>query len=58
MDSFKVLLAEDEISLAHIVRESLEERGFEVILCINGQIAYEQYLTLKPDLLILDIMMP
>ncbi|RZK58049.1 MAG: response regulator transcription factor [Pedobacter sp.] len=58
MEGFTVLLAEDEISLAHIVRESLEERGFKVVLCANGEIAYNQYLTIKPDLMILDIMMP
>ena len=58
MDKIKVLLAEDEVSLAHIVRESLEERNFTVILCTNGEQAYEQYNKHKPDILALDIMMP
>jgi DNA-binding response OmpR family regulator len=40
MDKIKVLLAEDELALAHIVRESLEEAGFEVVLCANGEQAY------------------
>jgi len=53
-----VLLAEDETALAHIVRESLEERNFKVILCANGQQALEQYVKQKPDILALDVMMP
>lgn len=58
MDTIKVLLAEDETSLAHIVRESLEERGYKVILCPNGKVALEQYEAQKPDILVLDVMMP
>ncbi|RZK43173.1 MAG: response regulator transcription factor [Pedobacter sp.] len=58
MEDFTVLLAEDETSLAHIVRESLEERGFKVILCANGKIALNAYSASKPDILVLDIMMP
>lgn len=58
MDMIKVLLAEDEAALAHIVRESLEERGYKVILCPNGKIAQEQYHAQKPDILVLDVMMP
>ncbi len=58
MENFTVLLAEDENALAHIVRESLEERGFEVVLCANGDLALKQYHKLKPDILVLDIMMP
>jgi DNA-binding response OmpR family regulator len=58
MDKITVLLAEDELALAHIVRESLEEREFKVILCTDGEHAYAQYLKHKPDILALDIMMP
>ncbi|HTD98904.1 MAG TPA: response regulator transcription factor [Mucilaginibacter sp.] len=58
MDKTTVLLAEDELALAHIVRESLEERDFKVILCADGEQAYQQYLKHKPDILALDVMMP
>jgi len=58
MDKITVLLAEDELALAHIVRESLEERDFKVILCADGEQAYQQYLTHKPNILALDVMMP
>lgn len=58
MNKIRVLLAEDELSLAHIVRESLEESNFEVILCANGEQALQKYKATKPDILALDIMMP
>ncbi|RZK38595.1 MAG: response regulator transcription factor [Pedobacter sp.] len=58
MENYTVLLAEDEIALAHILRESLEERGFKVRLCPNGAVALKLYNELKPDIVVLDIMMP
>jgi DNA-binding response OmpR family regulator len=53
-----LLLAEDEPSLGQIIKESLETRGFDVLLCENGEKALEVYKTKNPKLLILDIMMP
>lgn len=58
MDKINVLLAEDELALAHIIRESLEERQFKVTLCADGEQAYQQYLKQKPDIMALDVMMP
>ncbi|MDB5014362.1 MAG: DNA-binding response regulator, partial [Daejeonella sp.] len=58
MNTITVLLAEDELALAHIIRESLEERNFKVILCADGEIALSLYEKHKPDILVLDIMMP
>jgi DNA-binding response OmpR family regulator len=58
MKKIKILLAEDEISLGQIIKESLETRDFEVILCENGKIAYQKYVELQPELLVLDVMMP
>lgn len=54
----KILLAEDEPALGQILKESLETRNFEVLFCENGEAAYETYLKEKPELLVLDIMMP
>jgi DNA-binding response OmpR family regulator len=58
MEKIKVLMAEDELALAHIVRESLEERNFEVMLCTDGEQALKKYATYKADILVLDVMMP
>lgn len=52
------MLAEDEPSLGQIIKESLETRNFEVLLCENGEKAYKTYLIEKPLLLVLDVMMP
>jgi DNA-binding response OmpR family regulator len=54
----KILLAEDEPSLGQIIKESLETRNFEVLLCADGEIAYKTYKTEAPLLLVLDVMMP
>ncbi|PCE63313.1 response regulator transcription factor [Sediminicola luteus] len=53
-----IILAEDEPALAMIVQESLESRGFQVSLAQNGEEAWEQYQKTKPDVLVLDVMMP
>lgn len=54
----KILLAEDELALGTIVKESLETRGFDVYYAMDGEEAKRQYLTNKPQLLVLDVMMP
>jgi DNA-binding response OmpR family regulator len=54
----KILLAEDELALGQIVKESLETRNFEVLFCENGEKALKVYLKEKPELLVLDVMMP
>lgn len=54
----KLLLAEDEAALGQIIKESLETRDFEVLLCENGDKAFEAYKKHQPDVLVLDVMMP
>lgn len=58
MSKINVLLAEDEASLGMIVKESLETRGFSVYHAVNGADAFEIYQKEKPDILVLDVMMP
>lgn len=58
MSKIKVLLAEDEVALGMIIKESLESRDFQVKLCGDGQQALEAYQSNKPDVLVLDVMMP
>ncbi|MBG7612673.1 response regulator transcription factor [Polaribacter sp. BAL334] len=58
MNKIKILLAEDEASLGMIVKESLESRDFQVFLAENGVQALEMYQNEKPDILVLDVMMP
>jgi DNA-binding response OmpR family regulator len=58
MSKINILLAEDEIALGMIIQESLESRDFKVNLCPDGQKAWEEYQRSKPDVLVLDVMMP
>lgn len=56
--SAKVLLVEDEWQLGQIVRDSLETRGFNMLYASNGKEAWQLYQQHKPDIIVLDIMMP
>lgn len=53
-----VLYAEDEVFLGKIVKESLESRGFNVIMETDGAKVVPLYLKSNPDICVLDIMMP
>lgn len=58
MSKTKVLYVEDEVFLGKIVRESLESRGFEVIMESDGAKVVELFSKTKPDICVLDIMLP
>ena len=54
----KILYVEDEPFLGKIVKESLESRGFEVTLVAEGRKVLSTLEALKPDICVLDIMLP
>lgn len=54
----RILLAEDEAALGQIIKESLETRDFVVQWVQDGQIASEEFKNFRPDILVLDVMMP
>ncbi|MBW8686056.1 response regulator transcription factor [Chitinophaga rhizophila] len=54
----KVLLIEDEWQLGQIVKDSLEMRGFEMLYAADGKEGLRLYQEHKPDVVVLDIMMP
>lgn len=58
MKKAKVLYVEDEIFLAKIVSETLQDRGFDVVLESDGGNAVHQFDITKPDVCVLDIMLP
>jgi DNA-binding response OmpR family regulator len=53
-----ILLAEDDLQLGFIIKDNLEEAGFEVINCPDGEIAWDQYQKRVPDICILDVNLP
>lgn len=54
----KILIAEDEAMMLAALQKNLQDDGYEVIATTDGQEAIEKYRTLKPDLIITDILMP
>jgi DNA-binding response OmpR family regulator len=58
MSKTKILYVEDEAFLARIVKESLESRGFEVLMEGDGAKAVDAFKKSQPDICVLDIMLP
>jgi len=54
----KVLIADDEQDIREILQYNLSAEGYEVIVTKDGQEAIDRSKATKPDLIILDIMMP
>ncbi len=54
----KVLIADDEHNIRHILDFSLHSEGFDVVAAANGEDAFTLAVSEKPDLIILDVMMP
>ena len=58
MSKGRILVVDDEIYIVHILDFSLGMEGYEVITALDGEQALEKMRTEKPDLIVLDIMMP
>jgi len=58
MDSAKILLVEDDYTIARFVQLELEHQGYEVIKVADGALALEAVEKESPNLLILDLMLP
>jgi DNA-binding response OmpR family regulator len=54
----KILLVEDEKRIANFVRKGLEEQGFDVEVCTDGNEGYLYATTQRYDAIVLDIMLP
>jgi CheY-like chemotaxis protein len=53
-----VLVVEDDASIRNIIADVLEERGFRVVQAANGAEALDQLSILRPDVVVLDLLMP
>ena len=54
----KILLVEDDDALASVYQTRLEAEGFTLVRVPNGEDALASALEFKPDLILLDVMMP
>lgn len=54
----KILLIEDDKFLRNVLEKKLKEQGFEVISAVDGDEALQKIVTERPDLILLDIILP
>jgi CheY-like chemotaxis protein len=54
----KILIVDDQADIRRLVRFALEEAGFALFEAPNGPLALQMARALRPDLLILDQVMP
>ena len=54
----KILVVEDEISLLKAIEEKFIHEGFEVLKARNGEEGLRMAIETKPDIILLDIIMP
>jgi phosphate regulon transcriptional regulator PhoB len=58
MNQKKILVADDEKDIVELIAYNLEQEGFAVCKALDGRKAWEMVHADKPDLVILDLMMP
>ena len=58
MSKGKILVVDDEVYIVHILDFSLGMEGYEVVTALDGEEALAKVKSEKPDLIVLDIMMP
>lgn len=56
--SIKAVIIEDDHDLQYIYKLKLEREGFEVVTASNGKEGLERVEAFKPDIILLDLMMP
>lgn len=58
MKKGKILVVDDEVYIVHILDFSLGMEGYEVVIALNGEEALAKAAEHRPDLVVLDILMP
>lgn len=58
MEKIKVLLVEDEQTLAMIINDTLTDQGFDITMGENGIEGLKLFFDVRPDILVADVMMP
>ena len=58
MSVAKILSIEDDVDLQQVVAYALKKKGWEVVFAYDGKDGLEKAIELKPDLILLDMMLP
>ena len=53
-----ILVVEDERSMYYVLKKKFEKEGYDVVLAADGEQGLERAITLKPDLILLDLILP
>ncbi|QCR33237.1 response regulator transcription factor [Lysinibacillus sp. SGAir0095] len=53
-----ILVVEDEVSIATLLKYNLERGGYEVLLAHDGKVGLDMAIEHSPDLILLDLMLP
>ena len=53
-----ILVVDDEVALVDILKFNLTKSGYKVICAFDGEEGYRLAITEKPDLILLDVMLP
>ena len=54
----KILIVEDEFQIIKLITAILSQKGYEIDYCENGRDAIAKMQDFKPDLVLMDIMLP
>ena len=57
-DTERILVVDDEPNITDLVATALRYEGFEVAVASNGSEAIREATTFRPDLIVLDVMLP
>lgn len=57
-EKLKILLCEDEENLGMLLSEYLQAKGYQAVLCQDGEVGYREFAKGKFDIAVLDVMMP
>lgn len=58
MAGLKIMVVDDDSNICELLRLYLEKEGFDAVIAADGLKAVEMFDTVKPDLILLDVMMP
>ena len=58
MAEIKIMVVDDDVNICELLRLYLEKEGYDAVVMPDGVAALEAFDTAKPDLILLDVMMP